>query len=393
MGRFDYPSPYWDFVGDPALDLIDNMLVVDAVKRFSPLECLTHPWMLVKPWSELLNDAARSFQSPGLRHDAGINISSANEHSAVETTREAIESEGGLRDMSPVEWKAFYLAFDDQRIQKANSNRSTPLHLALEDDRLDLVDWLLEKGADIEAPDSCGTTPLGEACSSDRVKLLELLIAKGLSSSSLQFSGLSLLHWAFEADPRLLSHKEIVQLLLKDERTDVEAQDNNLRTPLIIAAARGYIEAVQLLLEHGALPNAKDRYHSTPLIAAVRNGHKAVVQHFLEIDGIEVDFGRTLNQTLFLWAKQSGSAEVVELLQRYAKKVGIKISESEQNMECSPDTWGFASRYCDICYRFISSGPYYRCEICAGGDFDICLKCSEGDFQCQDSSHSWVLSQ
>ena len=24
MGRFDYPSPYWDSVGDPALDLIDQ---------------------------------------------------------------------------------------------------------------------------------------------------------------------------------------------------------------------------------------------------------------------------------------------------------------------------------------------------------------------------------
>ncbi|CAG7560657.1 unnamed protein product, partial [Fusarium equiseti] len=33
-GRFDYPSPYWDDVGDPALDLIDSMLIVDWEKRF-----------------------------------------------------------------------------------------------------------------------------------------------------------------------------------------------------------------------------------------------------------------------------------------------------------------------------------------------------------------------
>lgn len=45
MGRFDYPSPYWDPVGDPALDLIDGMLTVDAVKRLSASECLSHPWM------------------------------------------------------------------------------------------------------------------------------------------------------------------------------------------------------------------------------------------------------------------------------------------------------------------------------------------------------------
>ena len=45
MGRFDYPSPYWDSVADPALDLIDRMLTVDSEKRITIDECLEHPWM------------------------------------------------------------------------------------------------------------------------------------------------------------------------------------------------------------------------------------------------------------------------------------------------------------------------------------------------------------
>ncbi|KAF9879250.1 hypothetical protein CkaCkLH20_03483 [Colletotrichum karsti] len=48
-GRFDYPSPYWDSVGDPALDLIDSMLVVDPERRFTIDQCLNHPWMTQKP--------------------------------------------------------------------------------------------------------------------------------------------------------------------------------------------------------------------------------------------------------------------------------------------------------------------------------------------------------
>ncbi|OLN88653.1 putative serine/threonine-protein kinase fhkC [Colletotrichum chlorophyti] len=44
-GKFDYPSPYWDSVGDPALDLIDSMLIVDPARRFTVDECLNHPWM------------------------------------------------------------------------------------------------------------------------------------------------------------------------------------------------------------------------------------------------------------------------------------------------------------------------------------------------------------
>lgn len=45
MGRFDYPSPYWDSVGDPALDLIDRMLTVNVDKRITIDECLEHPWL------------------------------------------------------------------------------------------------------------------------------------------------------------------------------------------------------------------------------------------------------------------------------------------------------------------------------------------------------------
>ena len=48
MGRFDYPSPYWDSVGDPALDLIDRMLTVDIDQRITVDECLEHPWITQK---------------------------------------------------------------------------------------------------------------------------------------------------------------------------------------------------------------------------------------------------------------------------------------------------------------------------------------------------------
>ncbi|KAI9747074.1 MAG: hypothetical protein M1815_004667 [Lichina confinis] len=45
LGRFDYPSPYWDSIADPALDLIDRMLTVDVDKRIAIDECLEHPWI------------------------------------------------------------------------------------------------------------------------------------------------------------------------------------------------------------------------------------------------------------------------------------------------------------------------------------------------------------
>ena len=50
LARFDYPSPYWDSVGDPALDLIDRMLTVDPARRLTIEQCLAHPWVTRRPF-------------------------------------------------------------------------------------------------------------------------------------------------------------------------------------------------------------------------------------------------------------------------------------------------------------------------------------------------------
>lgn len=55
MGRFDYPSPYWDPVSDLALELIDSMLTVDVNKRYTIDDCLNHPWTTQGPIN--LNDS------------------------------------------------------------------------------------------------------------------------------------------------------------------------------------------------------------------------------------------------------------------------------------------------------------------------------------------------
>lgn len=50
MGRFEFPSPYWDTVGDAALDLIEKMLMVDPMKRIKVDAALDHPWIKDKSW-------------------------------------------------------------------------------------------------------------------------------------------------------------------------------------------------------------------------------------------------------------------------------------------------------------------------------------------------------
>lgn len=88
QGLFDYPSPYWDPVGDlartflprpqtllvhltnpPTVDLIDSMLTVNPEKRFTVDQCLAHPWMTEKPTA--VNDSTNGLVS-GL---AGLEMS------------------------------------------------------------------------------------------------------------------------------------------------------------------------------------------------------------------------------------------------------------------------------------------------------------------------------
>ena len=76
-------------------------------------------------------------------------------------------------------------------------------------------------------------------------------------------------------------HTPIVQLLL-EKGADVKAKDEYGETPLWRAAAYGHEAVVQLLLEKGADVEGKDDYGRTPLWRAAVNGHEAVFRLLLK---------------------------------------------------------------------------------------------------------------
>jgi len=45
LGKYRFPSPYWDYVSENAKDLVRRLLVLDPTKRFSAKQTLAHQWV------------------------------------------------------------------------------------------------------------------------------------------------------------------------------------------------------------------------------------------------------------------------------------------------------------------------------------------------------------
>ena len=66
---------------------------------------------------------------------------------------------------------------------------------------------------------------------------------------------------------------------LLEQHADVNKQDENGWTALILAADRGHFDVVTLLVEHGADLTMKDNYGETAAMHAKRNGYNDVASY------------------------------------------------------------------------------------------------------------------
>lgn len=101
--------------------------------------------------------------------------------------------------------------------------------------------------------------------------------------------------------------------LLERSHNQVNETDADGITPLAWAVTLGYLDEVQLLLEHGANPDFKDNDGESPLHVAAFNGDANIVRVLLDM-GAAVDAQATDGKTPLMCASQSGSADCVELL-------------------------------------------------------------------------------
>jgi ankyrin repeat protein len=84
-------------------------------------------------------------------------------------------------------------------------------------------------------------------------------------------------------------------------------------TPVLLAAERGDLEAVRVLISHGAKVDERNTYGKTPLILAAMNGHTETAKLLLN-NGAKIDERSDQGSTAFLLAALGGHIQTVELL-------------------------------------------------------------------------------
>ena len=183
---------------------------------------------------------------------------------------------------------------------------STLLHHAAGFGSLEMMTWLLESGADVNAKNRRKSTPLHWAVH-DTAKA-KLLLSKGADLNARQAEGRTALHLA-----SMLGNGEATLRLLLDAGANPGIAASNGQTPLMAAARRGDVTAMALLVGKGADVNAKSGAGETALTTAAANGDPRAVAFLLE-RGADVNARSKRNETALGNAGTAGVEETVRLL-------------------------------------------------------------------------------
>jgi ankyrin repeat protein len=203
-----------------------------------------------------------------------------------------------------------------QTASTLTADGSTPLHTAVRENDLKMVDTLLKRGADVKAATRYGVTPMAIAAMNGNAAMLRRLLDAGADPDTATPGGETALMTAART-----GNAEAVTLLL-DRRANVNATESaRSQTALMWAVTENHPDVVKLLVARGANVNAQTKVTTprgeyvparaggasgtgiirqralptkdggmSPLLFAVRDGNVAMTRLLLEL-------GADINQT------------------------------------------------------------------------------------------------
>ncbi|KAI0381215.1 ankyrin repeat-containing domain protein [Hypomontagnella monticulosa] len=233
--------------------------------------------------------------------------------------------------------EALYWLLDNGKVSpndKTPKTGATPLTTAIRENRADLVDLLLSRGAD---PNVRGENwpvcmavrqptilkrllpALAEprafkgvmemAVVANQLESIKLLLKAGVSVEDRNGGVFSPLTTAIRED-----RKEIVHFLLEEAHADVNAPGEHL--PIVKALRRVHgadTEIIELLLRHGADPNKIYRGHNA-FIQAIENGDAAILKLMIDRAGVDLNARDDSGMTVTEIAEHRGWEEGRQIL-------------------------------------------------------------------------------
>uniref|UniRef100_A0A8B9PZQ8 Ankyrin repeat domain-containing protein 17 n=1 Tax=Apteryx owenii TaxID=8824 RepID=A0A8B9PZQ8_APTOW len=167
----------------------------------------------------------------------------------------------------------------EHRDKKGRSPRFTPLILAATAGHVGVVELLLARGANKEHRNVSDYTPLSLAASGGYVNIIKILLNAGAEINSRTGSKLGISPLMLAA---MNGHTAAVKLLL-DMGSDINAQiETNRNTALTLACFQGRTEVVSLLLDRKANVEHRAKTGLTPLMEAASGGYAEVGRVLLD---------------------------------------------------------------------------------------------------------------
>ncbi|GFV23098.1 putative ankyrin repeat protein RF_0381 [Trichonephila clavipes] len=179
-----------------------------------------------------------------------------------------------------------------------NNYGQTPLHIAAENGKLNVVECLVNKGANINAKRS-GCTPLQVAADNGELDIIKYLL-----------------------------DKDIVKYLVSKD-ADINAKDKYGRTPLHFAVKSGNLDIVKYLIKNGADVNTKNRYNWTLLHeAAAHDGQLDIVRYLVD-KGADVNARDKRGNTPLYMTVYHEELDIIKYLIDNGANVNVKNKHDE----------------------------------------------------------------
>jgi ankyrin repeat protein len=177
-----------------------------------------------------------------------------------------------------------FLIQSGANVNLQNRKGFTPLHLAIKNSALYTSQALIDNGADITLKDKNGQTPLMHAVREGNISLIKNIIVLPQNLDAKDNNGWTAFHFLLEK--KILSsdekQAEIARLLI-NAGADINSQTNDKSSALHLAIERNYQFFTQVLINAKAESSLRNNKNMTPLMAAVQNGNLPIVKKLAKL--------------------------------------------------------------------------------------------------------------